>query len=265
MDEEQVKAYLERIGIDNAELGVPSIELLDRLVEAHQLHVPFEDLEPYTTRRSVSLDCNDLHRKIVANRRGGYCFELNKLFEALLKACGFEVWPSIGRNVRGTSGGITDELPPIMHRSEIVRLNDKLYGVDVGYGGPLPACSFPLNDGARIENRGQEFEVRRLDAAWWQILYRTRSGSEGSAFSPVVNFMESPTQEGDFELMSHWCCTHPSSPFLNNVICNKRLQNGSVYLRNNTLTRTVDGGKTVAELEKDQLPDVLRTEFGIEL
>lgn len=269
MDRQQVREYLKRIGFDaehaTDELPKPSLELLDRLIELHQLNVPFEDLDPYKLKRPVSLNINDLYQKIVANQRGGYCFELNKLFELLLKTLGFDVWPSIGRNVRGSSGDIHDTLSPIMHRSEIVRIDGKLHGVDVGYGGPMPARSFPLGDGARIESYGQLFEVRKLDSAWWQIAYRKNGDAEAAAFLPVVNFMDSPAQEGDFELMSHWCCTHPSSPFLGNLICNRRLPDGNIYLRNTTLTRTIDGKKTVAELKEDQIPQVLKEEFGIEL
>lgn len=265
MEKQQVKAYLERIGLAGFEPGEPSLELLDLLTEHHQLAVPFEDLDPCELRKPVSLELDELFNKIVVERRGGYCFELNKLFEALLRACGFELWPSIGRNVRGSAGGLQDELPPVMHRSEIVRLDGKLYGVDVGYGGPMPACAFLLEDGARVESCGQLFELRRLDDAWWQIAYRRVNAEPDAPFAPVVNFMESPAQEADFELMSYWCCNHPSSPFLNNLICNRRLKGGNVYLRNNVLTRTLDGQKTVTELEEEAIPRALEEHFGIKL
>ncbi len=263
MDSKQVEAYLERIGLKDIGRIEPSLELLDKLVEHHQLHVPFEDLDPYQLRKPVALDVDSLYQKIVVKRRGGYCFELNKLFEALLAACGFEVWPSIGRNVRGSSGKLRDTLSPIMHRSEIVRLDGRLYSVDVGYGGPMPARAFALENGARTESYGQLFEVRRLDSAWWQIAYRRVSCADSEPFAPVLNLMESPAQEGDFELMSHWCCTHPQSPFLNNLICNRRLPNGNVYLRNNTLTRTVDGRKETTELADEEIDAALEREFGI--
>lgn len=265
MNKQQVKAYLERVGLGHLKPGKPDLELLNTLVEHHQLAVPFEDLDPYELRKPVSLELDELFSKIVVERRGGYCFELNKLFEALLKACGFEVWSSIGRNVRGSAGGLQDELPPVMHRSELVRLDGGLYGVDVGYGGPMPACAFLVEQGSRVESCGKLFELRRLDGAWWQIAYRRADAVEGAPFAPVVNFMESPAQEADFELMSYWCCNHSSSPFLNNLICSRRLKGGNVYLRNTVLTRTLDGQKTITELQKAQVPQVLEEEFGIRL
>lgn len=259
----QREAYLERIGLGGLEIGEPSVELLNKITEAHQLSVPFEDLDSFEFKKPVSLDADDLYEKIVVKCRGGYCFEQNKLFEELLRACGFEVWATIGRNVRNTGGGIEDELPPVMHRSEIVRIDGKLHCADVGYGGPMPACSFPVEDGARVASYGQQFEVRKLDDAWWQIAYRREGSVEGVAFKPVVNFMVSPAQEGDFELMSYWCYNNPASPFVNNRILNRRLPNGNAYLRNSAYTRTEDGIKTTRELADDELWEVVERDFGI--
>ena len=265
MEQQQLEAYLERIGLEGVELGEPSVELLDRLTEAHQLTVPFEDLDSFDFKRAISLEFDDLFEKIVVRRRGGYCFEQNKLFEELLRACGFEVWPSIGRNVRNTAGGVHDELPAVMHRSEIIRIDGKLRCADVGYGGPMPACSFPVEDGARVESYGQEFEVRQLDEAWWQIGYRRLASPEGTAFKPVINFMVSPGQEADFDLMSYWCYSHEDSPFVNNRILNRRLPDGNVYLRNNNYSRTRSGVKTVLNLDDAQVRKAIEDDFGIKV
>lgn len=265
MNQQQLKSYLKRMGLVSFTPGEPSVELLDRLTEAHQLMVPFEDLDSHDFKKPVSLDLGDLYDKIVVKRRGGYCFEQNKSFEALLKACGFEVWPTIGRNVRNTAGGISDELPAIMHRSEIIRIDGKLHCADVGYGGPMPACSFPVEDGARVESYGQEFEVRQLDDAWWQIGYRRTGSDEDVPFKPVVNFMVSPAQEADFDLMSYWCYNHPDSPFVQNRILNRRLPDGNVYLRNNSYSCTRGAMRISRELDDDEVREVIEGDFGIKV
>lgn len=265
MEQQQLKAYLERIGLGGLELGEPSVELLDKLTEAHQLTVPFEDLDSFEFKKAVSLEPDDLFDKIIVRQRGGYCFEQNKAFEALLKACGFEVWPAIGRNVRNTAGGIHDKLPAVMHRSEIIRIDGKLHCADVGYGGPMPACSFPVEDGARVVSYGQQFEVRQLDEAWWQIGYRREGSADDVAFKPVVNFMVSPAQEADFDLMSYWCYSHPDSPFVQNRILNRRLPDGNVYLRNNSYSCTRGGVKIALELDDEQVRKAIEDDFGIKI
>ena len=93
----QTKPYLKRLGLT----AVPAAdkENLDRLIYAHQLHVPFEDLDVCEFKRTASLSISSLYEKIVLKKRGGYCYELNALFASLLTACGYEVTPcmEIGR------------------------------------------------------------------------------------------------------------------------------------------------------------------------
>ncbi len=76
-------AYLERIGLS----GRPSIGQLHR---AHLTSIPFENLDPHQGL-PVSLEVDDLERKLVTERRGGYCFEQNLLLKAALEALGAEV------------------------------------------------------------------------------------------------------------------------------------------------------------------------------
>ncbi len=73
-------AYLARIGYEGA--LTPAIETLRGLHRAHVMTVPFENLDIHLGR-PISLDPADLFRKIVVDRRGGYCFELNGLFALL--------------------------------------------------------------------------------------------------------------------------------------------------------------------------------------
>src|SRR6185503_11310160 len=83
-----IKAYLERINYRGS--IAPTAETLRDLQVAHLLAVPFENLSIHANE-PVVLDDESLFTKIVANRRGGFCYELNGLFAALLRALGFNV------------------------------------------------------------------------------------------------------------------------------------------------------------------------------
>ncbi|MGH2914977.1 MAG: arylamine N-acetyltransferase [Solirubrobacteraceae bacterium] len=74
----RLRAYLERIGLT----GGPSPSLA-QLHRAHVTAIPFENLDPYCGL-PVSLEPDALYDKLVARRRGGYCFEQNLLFAAAL-------------------------------------------------------------------------------------------------------------------------------------------------------------------------------------
>src|SRR5581483_3831067 len=90
-------AYLERIGLD----GIPSLAAVHR---AHVTSIPFENLDPHGGR-PVSLAVDDLERKLVGARRGGYCFEQNLLLKAALEALGHEVEPVLARVRVGAAPG----------------------------------------------------------------------------------------------------------------------------------------------------------------
>ena len=81
--------YLQRIGM-SPQTGPPTLELLAALQLAHLSHVPFENLHVYHAR-GVRTDVDWSYPKIVEQRRGGWCFEVNGCFGALLRAVGFEL------------------------------------------------------------------------------------------------------------------------------------------------------------------------------
>ena len=82
-------AYLERIGLSYR--PPVSLEGLNALIEAHQKNVPFENYGICDHHYHVSLLAEDLFKKIVVERKGGYCFENNASFGSLLNALGFDV------------------------------------------------------------------------------------------------------------------------------------------------------------------------------
>ncbi len=120
-------AYLARIGYQGA--LTPSIETLRGLHRAHVMTVPFENLDIHLGR-AISLDPADLFRKIVVDRRGGYCFELNGLFALLLEDVGFAVTRLAARVSSGAEG-----VRPRSHQLLMVTLENVAWIVDVGFGG----------------------------------------------------------------------------------------------------------------------------------
>lgn len=104
--------YLARIGWEGD--APVTRKTLDGLVYAHQCSVPFETADLVALGETPSLEMSDLYQKIVVDRHGGFCFELNKMFELLLRSVGFEVRPCLSRAVRGREGRM-----PINHRARL--------------------------------------------------------------------------------------------------------------------------------------------------
>src|SRR5262245_46685487 len=153
MDDAGLDAYLRRIGYRGPRAASP--EALAALHEAHVAAVPFENLD-ILLGRTISLDLDALEAKIVSGRRGGYCFEQNTLFRAVLERLGFRV-TSLAARVRGG-----DVLRPRTHMLLRVDLDEGPWLADVGFGGdglvhPLPLAAGPGRDG---------FALQREDDLW---------------------------------------------------------------------------------------------------
>ena len=118
--------YLKRIGYRGP--LTPHIDVLRRLHRRHLLSVPFENLD-IRAGRPIVLDQKLLYKKIVGNRRGGYCYELNGCFAWLLKCLGFKV-SMLSARVARKDGGFSPEFD---HLTLLVRLGER-WLVDVGFG-----------------------------------------------------------------------------------------------------------------------------------
>src|SRR5690348_5249377 len=74
----------------------PTVATLRELHLAHATHIPFENLD-VLLRRPIQLDLDSIMAKMIGGGRGGYCFEHNTLFAAVLEQIGFRVTRLAGR------------------------------------------------------------------------------------------------------------------------------------------------------------------------
>ena len=125
---EDTDAYLNRIHMDPADFR-PDREHLNELLYKHHRFVPFDNLNVWDKAEQPSLEIPDLFKKIVIDRRGGYCYEMNALLEAALRTLGYECY---GVQIRITRG--RDFIPPFRHRGVVCILDGKKLFCDVGLG-----------------------------------------------------------------------------------------------------------------------------------
>lgn len=247
-----VDAYLERIGI--AEAKEPTASFLDEIIHAHQCTVPFDNLDICEKNLTPSLAIPDLFDKIVVRKRGGYCFELNALFGALLKALGFNVRPCMARVLIRPIPH-----PLISHRANIVTIDDKRYLADVGFGGPQPTFAPLFEDGASRMEHGQMFTMHRTAHSWWEMDYR---GSDGED-KPALSICTLQVGEEDFIPLSFYQANFPESVFRLNRMVYIKTKNGSLNLRNDTYTVFAGNEKTSREINAEELDQLLEKSFGV--
>ena len=219
LGEQEIRAYLQRIGFDG-DLS-PDFSTLCALQQAHLQHVPYENLD-VLYRRPFSLNIPALYDKIVQNRRGGYCFELNGLFAWLLRQLGYSVTERFGRCIYGEPL----RYPMRRHRISIVELDDKRYVCDVGVGMPAPCAPLLLEYDIEQEINGEIYRIVRdpVDA------YTVQVKMDGK-FENFYSFEEHIAQPIDFYYAHYYCTTHPDSMFLQKTMVFMRTEsNGKKWI-----------------------------------
>ena len=255
MDRMEQAAYLKRIGYEG-EIRFDR-ECLKRLMELHLQKIPFENLESFEEKRVPSLETEDIYRKIVLGKRGGYCFELNKLFYELLKSLGFQVYPLSVRILWKK-----EKLPPALHRATLVTLDDGIYYSDIGYGGPGPKEPVKLEDGIHKEKGGQFCVTMKPENTNGEVLIEREKDRE---YLPILRFSLHPALEADFETMNFYCAKSPDTFFTQKRVLSISKSAGSVALTGDALTiQNPDGSieSHICDSEKT-LKEWEHTYFGI--
>ena len=256
----QTRAYLRRIGLGAESDRSPTLNTLARLQRAHMETVPFENLDVFL-RRPLSLERDDLYEKIVTRRRGGYCFELNTLYAALLRSLGFDVRPRLARVwLRDPAA------PPTRnHLTHLVTLDGRPYLTDVGFGGLTARQPFPIDTTAPFDDG--EGRVRVVpDATYGRMFER----EDERAWYPQYSFDDSHVTAQDVLAANHWMEHHPVSHFRENRFAARFHESGREGLFDTRLTtRHYRDGRHERHSEElaygEAYLAALRERFGIEL
>jgi N-hydroxyarylamine O-acetyltransferase len=202
-----LEAYMARIGHTG---GLePTIETLTALHRSHVLSIPFENLD-ILLGRPIRLDLEGLQAKLVHGRRGGYCFEQNALFAAVLEDIGFDVTGLAARVSMGE-----ERATARTHMILAVDIGGARWLADVGFGGDtlLDPMSF---DGDEPVQQGA-WAFRLVDDGDVRVLW----GLRGDGWLDLYSFTEEPQLPVDYEVANHYTSTWPRSPFVTKIIAQR--------------------------------------------
>jgi N-hydroxyarylamine O-acetyltransferase len=204
-------AYLTRIALPERPLA--NAEGLAALQRAHRLAIPFENLD-VILGRGIRIDSPSVFAKLVTARRGGYCFEHNRLFLDALIALGFEARPLLGRVWLAAT-----DTPPLTHTFSLVTIDGQGWIADPGFGGSYTPI-MPLVEGATADAPdGARFRLDRDALHGWMLLRDGHPGSTdgrstGEGFQPQYSFMLGQVWDADLELSNRWTSAAPESRFM---------------------------------------------------
>lgn len=245
--------YLRRLGFDAP--PAPTLETLRQLQLRHTGVFPFENLTTLSGE-PVLIDLPSIERKVLHDGRGGYCYELNNLFLALLQDLGFEARAISGRVVMGQPEGAWTART---HRLSLVIIDDVRYITDVGFGGMVPTAPLLLDTRAeqptphepyRIDLHVDGFTLRANVAGEWRAMY----------------IFDLQRQEDiDFAVGNWYVSTHPESSFVKQLMVartgegwRRTLNNGSFAIH-----RIGHDSERREVTDVQELIGLLGSEFGI--
>ncbi|GAA5151676.1 MULTISPECIES: arylamine N-acetyltransferase family protein [Amycolatopsis] len=242
-----VDAYLARIGAQRP--AAPTAAALAELHERHATSVPFENLSVHRYEPIVLAE-DALVDKIVRQRRGGFCYELNGAFAALLRELGFTVSLLAARVYRG-DGRFGS---PFDHLALRVDLEEP-WLADVGFGR---FARRPLRMTACEAQPDAEGEFLVLDAPDGDLDVR----HDGE---PVYRLERRPRRLADFGPTCWWQATSPDSHFTRQLLCTLPTPGGRVTLAGDKLIEQVDGKRVERVLAGREIVDAYREYFGIDV
>nr|WP_298114452.1 arylamine N-acetyltransferase [uncultured Pseudomonas sp.] len=250
-----LQTYLKRLGYSSA--PPPTLETLRELQLRHTAEFPFETLSTML-RTPVHVDPPRVQDKLLRQGRGGYCFELNRLFLLLLQALGFEARGLTGRVV---IGGPEDAQTARTHMLVLVTLDGVRYIADVGVGSMVPTGPLLLDSEAQQATPHEPYRLSLADGT-----YTLRALVDGS-WRAMYLFDLQTVADIDYRVANWYVSTHPDSPFLGQLFVartgprlRKTLNNGSFAIH-----RLGEASERVQLRDVDTVLEVLRGEFSIQV
>jgi N-hydroxyarylamine O-acetyltransferase len=232
----------------------PTQETLDGVMRAHVAAIPFENLDVqlgWPTSRALP----DICAKLVTRRRGGWCYEQNGLLGWALGELGFAVTPLAGGVMRIAAG----DAALGNHLALLVALDDGPWLVDAGFGGSLAA---PVRlAAAGYRHAPYDLSLVQLDDGYWRYEERV----DGKPFS--FDFHASPADQAALDAHHSRLQVAPDSPFVLNLVVQRRLGDRHLSLRGRVLTETRPDGSSAETLLPDAaaLVETLAVRFGLDV
>ena len=159
-DDANIDAYFERIGFAGS--IAPTLTTLEQLHALHPAAIAFENLDPLMGA-PVRIELRNLEQKLLFEKRGGYCFEQNLLFKAMLENLGYTV-TSVAARVHWNHS--EDDERPLSHMALLVDINGTSYLSDVGFGSPTLTAPLKLKADAEQKTPHEMFRLLESESGW---------------------------------------------------------------------------------------------------
>lgn len=230
-----------------------TLNYLAQMQEQHLEFIPFENLD-VLRKEPIYLNLEIIYQKVVTNTRGGFCYELNGLFQWLLTKLGFEAALIAATVLKKGNKWAKDDT----HAAIIVQL-DQPYLVDVGFGAATPRIPIPLS-GEAVNDVHGIYRIQQLDDKFFDLILKNKSGER------ILYRVQKDNKElSYFHEGIVYNQVSKESTFTHYDIVTRSTKNGQLTLNDQTLTVLEDGIKTTKELTSQEKNALLLELFTISI
>jgi arylamine N-acetyltransferase len=250
------QAFLRRLGLAGHDR--PSVESLFRLHAAFVEVVPYETVQ-YQLGEGGPLEPLAVAERIIYRQAGGYCFQLNGAFAALLTALGYQVTMHRGGVQTSTRPAQVDSSHLVLIVTGLPDAPGLEWFVDAGLGDGLHV-PLPLQAGM-YEQEPYGLRLRPSEiTAGWRLDHDPRSSMIG------MDFESAPASLKDFAAQHAYLSTAPDSPFVRVCSAFRRKARSVDILRSLTLTEVhADRIDSTVLQTRDDFYAALRDVFDLPL
>ncbi|KAL1416525.1 hypothetical protein MTO96_027888 [Rhipicephalus appendiculatus] len=254
--------YMNVLNLESDALMKLNLAALYTIIGAHVERIPFQGIDAFVGHQP-SLDDDSVFFKLIEQRRGGYCVELNNLFGRLLATLGFKFHIRAARTRWGRP--LNTPLTPLGHMLFCVDLGEEgEYFADVGFGGPTPFKALPA------EGEAAPYRTRRLDAEG-NVEVAIRSTGRGSAsdsnWRPIYHVFPLPQKWIDFVPTYWYASLNPRSLFRNTLMVGRFVDDSWLTLVDGRYCRRFMSGKVEQRIiaDVDEVIHLLDVEFALKI
>lgn len=219
------KKYLTYLGIENE---IKTLEDIEFLMKQHLSTFTFSSLS-VLLQKELPLDLEEILKRFIDEKTGGYCFEHNKIMYEILKLYGFEVTSTLARVLHNKK----DIMPPKTHHFNILNYQGEEYLVDVGFGNMSPSKPIKFSNIPIKATLETSYVIKPLENG----VYELQTLTNNTPFT-LYSFELQNYHESDFELGHFYSHKHPKAPFVRNLFLCLIKDKVTLLLLNGTFKKT---------------------------
>jgi N-hydroxyarylamine O-acetyltransferase len=251
--------FRKRIGIPEKE--IITYEALDKVLEKTAQNIPFENLCIIENKTS-DITRENLINKILVNKEGGLCYELNSIFYFFLIENGFNA--VLARGVVYDNATQNYLRLGRTHVTILITHENQEYLIDTGFGGNLPLKPVPLS-GEAVTSYNGEFRIRKVNSEHGNNCLEMKLKHKDTAWKIGYAFdSKKPINDvSEFNEIQTIIAEHQESSFNKKPLITRLTTGGNLTLTDTSFTQWIDGIVTKEEIDYLRFKELLKQHFEI--